>query len=161
MHPIFARLHHRLDRVKAEADRVEAAVRLFAGLPETDAVAWSRKASTAFGIEGVYTGIETILKTIAGEIDGYVPTGEDWHAKLLEAMALPIDGLRPPVLSATTHAMLNELRKFRHVARSNYGIDLTDSGVAENLDRMRTAVPAVERDLRAFEAWVAADTDRR
>lgn len=156
MHPIFSRLRHRLERTKEEAEVFRESQDLLRVLPPGRAADWSHRANAAFGIVSVYSGLETILKTVADEIDHYAPAGADWHAKLLEAMALPIEGIRPAVLSPGTYALLNELRKFRHVVRSNYGMDLNDRGVTENRERLHAVLPAFERDLAAFERAMMA-----
>lgn len=150
MHPIFARLRQRVDRAKQELMRIEAAARLLAALPADETTAWVRRNSLASGIEAVYTEIENVLKVIAIEIDGYVPTGEDWHAKLLETMALSIPDIRPAVLSPTTRAELDELRRFRHVVRNRYALELSDDGINANLHRLTTMLPALETDLERF-----------
>ena len=150
MHPIFARLRHRLDRAKQELTRIEAAARLLAALPADETTAWVRRNSLASGIEAVYTEIENVLKVIAAEIDGYVPTGEDWHAKLLETMTLSIPDIRPAVLLPTTRAELDELRRFRHVVRNRYALELSDEGIDANLQRLETVLPVFGDDLKRF-----------
>ena len=62
-----------------------------------------------------YTFVENIAKTVAARVDGGIPGGDDWHRELLEQMSLPIPGLRPPLLSGDTVALLNKFRAFRHV----------------------------------------------
>lgn len=150
MHPIFVRLHYRLDKAKQELAQIDAAEQLLATLPATETTCWVRRTSLAAGIESVYSEIENVLKAIAVEIDGYMPTGEDWHAKLLEILALPIADIRPAVLSPATRDTLDQLRRFRHVVRNRYGFDLQDEGIVDNLNRLKTLLPAFETDFNDF-----------
>lgn len=150
MRPIFARLEHQLAKAEQELRRIEEAVGLFDGMEATPAADWARRTSVAGGIEGVYSGLEGILKGIAEDIDGHVPQGNAWHAKLLETMALDVPGVRPAVLLQETYRMLDDLRRFRHAVRSNYGMDLRDPDIAANLDRVRRVVPLFRRDFQQF-----------
>ena len=150
MRPIFARLEHQLAKAERELGRIEETIRLFDGLENTPAATWARRTSIAGGIEGVYSGLEGILKGIAEDIDGHVPQGSAWHAKLLETLALEVPGVRPAVLSPETHGLLDELRRFRHAVRSNYGMDLRDADIDANLERVRRAIPLFRRDFDAF-----------
>ena len=157
MQPIFARLAHQLDKAEQELRRIEDAVVLFAGLDSSPASQWARRTSLAGGVEAVYSGLEGILKGIAEDIDGHVPQGGAWHAKLLETMALDVPGVRPAAVSSETHGLLDELRRFRHAVRSHYGIDLRDTDIETNLDRTRHVLPLFRKD---FDAFVAAMTGR-
>ena len=150
MQPIFARLAHQLDKAEQELRRIEDAVRLFDGMEASPAATWARRTSIAGGVEGVYSGLEGILKGIAEDIDGHVPQGSAWHAKLLETMALDVSGVRPAAVSPETHRLLDELRRFRHAVRSNYGIDLRDPDIDANLERVRRVVPLFRRDFEEF-----------
>ena len=156
MRPIFARLEHQLVKAEQELGRIEEAVRLFEGMEPTPAATWARRTSIAAGIEGVYSGLEGILKGVAEDIDGHVPQGNAWHAKLLETLALDVPAVRPAVLSPDAYGVLDELRRFRHAVRSNYGVDLRDPDIDANLARVRRAVPLFRRD---FEAFVRAMTE--
>jgi hypothetical protein len=119
--------------------------------------AWSRQAAKAFAVEGVYSGLEAILKIIADEVDKGVPSGTAWHALLLEVMVTSKEGVRPQVLSEETFALLDQLRRFRHVARNNYALDLDEESIDRNLTAMRAVLPLFERDLRTFEAALLKD----
>lgn len=71
-------------------------------------------------IHDFYGKVEAVLVKIAKDLNGGVPSGEDWHQRLLNQMALPIAGVRPAVLSAKTRAGLDDYLKFRHVFRNVY-----------------------------------------
>ncbi len=152
------RLRHRFDRTRTEAALLARAECLLADLPRNAAADWARCACTAFGIVSVYSGLERLLEAVADEIDGEVPTGSVADAELLAALASPADGLRPALLSAETHALLDGLRRFRRVAHAHVISELTEADLSANRARLRAVLPAFERDLKAFEqAMTAAD----
>ncbi len=70
-----------------------------------------------------YEGMEKIFKRIAREVDTHVPSGAEWHKRLLAQMAARRVA-RPPVLSQETTALLRELLEFRHKVRNIYGDEL-------------------------------------
>ena len=54
-------------------------------------------------VQSIYTGIESILKDTLEQVDGYTPTGENWHRKLLDQASRPSpDGIRVPLISGGT-----------------------------------------------------------
>ena len=76
--------------------------------------------AVAMNLQSFYTGVERIFLLIAKSVDLSIPTGERWHQILMEQLATEIDTVRPPLLRDTTRIELDELRRFRHVARSLY-----------------------------------------
>jgi len=71
-----------------------------------------------------YSGIEKIFRRIASRIDRDTPSGDDWHTELLIRMSLPIDGIRPAVISEDLKERLAEYLRFRHLFRNIYGFEL-------------------------------------
>jgi hypothetical protein len=67
-------------------------------------------------LHSFYTEIEKILKIIAREWDGSLPTSESWHRDLLIQVS-EITAKRPPVLSAELLGTLKEFLAFRHLFR--------------------------------------------
>jgi hypothetical protein len=151
VHQIFARIRPRLEGARRELGAIDEALEELRPERLGDATRWARRSAAAFAIATIFTGLESILRVIADDIDRHLPAGADWHAELLLAMSLELPGTRPAVLAPDTRFLLDELRKFRHVVRNNYALDLTDEGVFANLDRARAVLPLFERDLAAFE----------
>lgn len=90
-----------------------------------------------------YTGLEKIFRLIALEIDGNLPSGEEWHKRLLDRMAVEVEDLRPPVIDGSLKEQLSEYLRFRHLFRHIYGFEL-------NWDRCRPLVrklPEINREL--------------
>lgn len=152
-HPLFARLDRQLALVRRELANAAEGNRRFQALKKRHRDLyheWSHGASLADGVSAIYTGLESVLEAIANEIDEYAPRGDASHAALVDGMAAPIKGVRPAVLAETTRELMHEARKFRHVARHKYALQLRMAEVRRNLGLARKLVPAFERDYRRF-----------
>lgn len=161
MSPLFAEIAAALDKAAAEAGRAKRAA---ARLPRNRADAlghWIHLTAVASGIEHSYSGMEQAFKIIAAEIDGAVPTTEDWHARLCALMFTPVPGRRPAVLPAALRSDLDDLRAFRHRVRNLYGSELIDSVVREKAARAPAIVARVRRAVSAFEIAVTRPARRR
>lgn len=161
MHPLFAEIAATLDKAAAEADRARRAAGRLSRTRADALERWIHLTAVASGIEHAYSGIEQAFKIIAAEIDGSVPTAEDWHARLCALMFTPIPGRRPAVLPGALRADLDELRAFRHRVRNLYGSELIETVVAEKAARAPRVVAAVRRALRTFESAVSRSPARR
>ncbi len=100
-----------------------------------------------------YTCLETLFFRISQFFENNLSKGK-WHADLLEKMSLQIEGVREPVISDHTQALLSELLKFRHFRRYyfelNYDWDKLEY-LQKKLDEVRELIPA---DLNGFELFV-------
>lgn len=70
-----------------------------------------------------YTGIEKIFCDIANKMDKRIPSGKDWHIKLLKCMS-ETKKQRPKVISSNLMEELKEYLGFRHLFRNIYGTQL-------------------------------------
>src|SRR5687767_7184364 len=125
MHPALSLAKRKLDDLSAEFRQVldieaEVIPRIAAITSPAGTVA--KNSLRATGIEGVYTGIEGVLKEILIVIDGGVFAGaESWHAHLLAQAAEPNqDKGRIAIISERTYDLLDRLRSFRHLERNIY-----------------------------------------
>ena len=161
MNPLFAEIAAVLDKAETEAVRAKrAAGRL--SRSRADALGqWIHLTAIASGIEHAYSGMEQAFKIIAAEIDGAVPTAEDWHARLCALMFTPVPGRRPAVLPAALRSELDDLRAFRHRVRNLYGSELVVGTVKEKALRAPLIVAKVRRALREFESAVTRPPGRR
>ena len=137
--------------IEAELARLRKEIAAFRTLvaasseAEPDAIETAALAAMA---QAVYTGIETIMRLIAEELDGDVPRGGAWHRRLLDQMTEPREA-RPALLADETHAKLVELMGFRHAFRHSYPTGL-------RWDRMRDVVLSCGNTVEAFAADVDA-----
>jgi ribonuclease HepT-like protein len=109
-----------------------------------EALAWVDPSPGRLELRGVgsvlhdfYSGIERVLERIALALDGELPTGHDWHARLLERMATDVESVRPRVLSEEVAESLRPYLRLRHLFRNIYGAEL-------RWDRCRSLVSGME-----------------
>ncbi len=106
----------------------------------------------ASGIEGVYTGMENVLKELLAVADGGVfSSSESYHAQLLAQAAQKTDS-REPVLDGDLYDKIDRLRAFRHRERTNYRHVLRDDLVKENFKLLVDTFPVFERQVQSFIA---------
>jgi len=74
---------------------------------------------------GFYSGIERLFELIARHVDRGLPNGETWHRDLLQQMTHDLAGVRPAVISQDNALALDEFRRFRHLVRNVYTMNLT------------------------------------
>ncbi len=91
-----------------------------------------------------YSGIEKIFRRIALRVDRDIPSGDDWHTVLLKRMGIPVDGIRPPVISEGLTDQLGEYLRFRHLFRNIYGFEL-------RWERCKILGMMMDKVLRAFK----------
>lgn len=75
-------------------------------------------------LDDFYLASEKIFKKIAQEIDKELPSGGDWHKKLLRSMTIELPETRPPVINKKLFHKLEEYLRFRHLTRNIYGFQL-------------------------------------
>lgn len=97
-----------------------------------------------------YNGCERIFKKIAIEINGGYADTEKWHKNLLYRMTLPIEGLRPQVISEKLAADLDEFLAFRHLFRNIYGFELKGNRIEYLAEKFENVSKRFEREIRKF-----------
>lgn len=94
------------------------------GSPELgEAVPQESLIVVAYRLHSIYTALENIFRNIAKAFENQV-SQEGWHRDLLERMRLDLTPLRPAVIDAEAYEKLDEMRRFRHVFRTLYGLEL-------------------------------------
>jgi hypothetical protein len=79
-----------------------------------------------------YNCCERVFRRISTDINGGFGESKSWHKELLYRMTIPIEGVRPQVISEELAAELDDYLSFRHIFRSIYGFELK----GERLDRL-------------------------
>ncbi|NJN87800.1 MAG: hypothetical protein HC881_17730 [Leptolyngbyaceae cyanobacterium SL_7_1] len=110
----------------------------------------------ALNLHGFYTGVERCLEEIARQFDETVPSGTEWHRRLLRQLSAELPNLRPPVIQTATRQIIDEYRSFRHVVRNVYSFDLQPHRVAALTANLSNAFTAFKRDVEAFCDFLAA-----
>ena len=85
---------------------------------------------TGYRLHNLYNAVENILHNIAGTFGNHLDRDKGWHAELLDRMRLDLTPLRPAVITDPVFASLDELRRFRHVFRAAYTIELDPERLA-------------------------------
>ncbi len=106
--------------------------------------------ATALNLHGFYAGVEHTFEDIAQTISESLPSGPNWHQKLLLQMSADVSGKRPPVISTQTRYCLDDYRQFRHVVRNVYTFNLRGSRLKELAEEARDCFTAVSTDLSQF-----------
>ena len=88
--------------------------------------------SVALNLHGFYSGLESLFRLVARNIDGSLPDGGDWHKVLLEQVTREKADTRPAVIDVVHVPKLDELRCFRHLVRNVYTFNLIPERI-ENL----------------------------
>lgn len=109
--------------------------------------------SLALKLHNFYTGCERIFRLVATDLNGGLPTGQDWHRRLLERMSTERDGRLAVICLETAHG-LQEYLGFRHVVRNVYGFELDPERLTRLLDNYPTMWSQVEADINAFLQWL-------
>jgi hypothetical protein len=85
-------------------------------LPPNASVGVIERAAACAMLHSFYTEIEKILKLIAREWDGQMPSSDAWHKDLLNQMSKAAPR-RPTILSPALVEVLSEFLAFRHLFR--------------------------------------------
>jgi hypothetical protein len=101
--------------------------------------------SVALNLHGTYAGVERLFELIARHIDGGLPDGAVWHRDLLQQMARDVLDVRPAVIGDKTAKRLDELRRFRHLVRNVYTVNLGP----EKMAALMSGLPALWSRLRS------------
>ena len=134
------RLQKDIERVFREASKQKAFLDVF-------------YESLALKLHNFYTGCERIFQIIASELNDALPSGYDWHKRLLERMAIQQEE-RPTVISQETARVLEEYLAFRHVVRNIYGYELEPQRIAPLVVRSKKVFEQFYAEVCQFTTWL-------
>jgi len=86
--------------------------------------------SLAYQLHNLYCAFEDLMKIVADFFENHIDDTAHYHSALLWRMKMPIEGVRPALLSETSYKLLDSLRAFRHVFRHAYSYELNPKKVA-------------------------------
>lgn len=110
--------------------------------------------SVAFDLQSFYQGVERVFEAIGKLVDTNVPVGEGWQKALLSQMTDEVPGIRPAVISSDTRDVLDDFRKFRHIARNIYAFNLDVLRLRILVDRLPEAVDRICEDFLVFAVFL-------
>jgi ribonuclease HepT-like protein len=108
-----------------EAD-LQAIERLYGDLGEPvlgESEEQERLIVIAYRLHGIYSAFENVFRNIAKAFENRLDPAS-WHQDLLQRMLLDLRPLRPAVIDEEAYEKLDELRRFRHLFRTGYGLKL-------------------------------------
>lgn len=79
-----------------------------------------------------------------------LPLEETWHKELLYRMTIPLEGLRPAVISEDLAAELDEYFSFRHIFRNIYGFELKSARFERLVDRLEDVSSRFKDEIVKF-----------
>lgn len=149
MNEMHVALASRLEQVLVDLERIvsRAEMQMAKALQTNDD---SYLDAVALNLHGFYTGVERAFEDIAQTMSESLPSGPNWHQKLLLQMASKFPGKRPQVIAVQTRYCLDEYRQFRHVVRNVYTFNLYGSRLKELAEGVRDCFTAVSTDLSQF-----------
>lgn len=103
--------------------------------------------------ENFYTSLETVFLKISQYFENDLQP-DKWHKDLLEKMKLKIEGIREPVISKQTYAILYEMLEFRHFYRYYVDLDYDWDKLMLLDDKFKEIQPLIEKDLDNFIAFL-------
>jgi hypothetical protein len=107
-------------------------------------------AAIAVALHHGYVALQSAMERVARAFEGMGPAGSTWHRDLLHQMMLPMDTIRPAVLSPSLREALTELLSFCHVFRHAYAATLRETRLRELSELFLEAMPEAASALRAF-----------
>ena len=123
---------------------------------QTDVIAKRAKGSI---LHDFYNCCERIFKKIAVEMNSGYEESEKWHKGLLYRMTIPVEGIRPKVISDELAADLDEFLAFRHLFRNIYGYELKGGRIDFLAGRLEEVAGKFKKEVREFVAILKQELD--
>lgn len=106
--------------------------------------------SVGYQLHNLYCAFEDLFKIVAETFENQVNDKSKYHLELLRRMTIPIEGVRPPLLSQGCFLLLDNLRSFRHFFRHAYSYELDERKVKIVLEDALTLSELYRKDIDAF-----------
>jgi HepT-like protein len=123
---------------------------------QTDVIAKRAKGSI---LHDFYNCCERIFKKIAVEMNSGYEESEKWHKGLLYRMTIPVEGIRPRVISDELAADLDEFLAFRHLFRNIYGYELKGGRIDFLAGKLEQVAGRFKKEVREFVAILKQELD--
>ena len=91
-----------------------------------------------------------VLKLIVRHVDRATLSGETWHRNLLNQVSQDLVDIRPAVISSDSALTLDEFRRFRHLVRNVYTMNLVPERMSGLMTTLPDLWPALRAELLAF-----------
>ena len=78
----------------------------------------------AYHLHSLYSAFENIFQNVAAKFENSIDDQGRWHSQLVERMKLDLMPIRPALLNQKSYDAIDELRRFRHMFRHAYSVQL-------------------------------------
>ncbi len=106
--------------------------------------------SVGYQLHNLYCAFEDLFKVVAETFENHIQDKSKYHLELLKRMAIPIEGVRPRLLSQESFPLLDNLRSFRHLFRHAYSYELDERKLKIVLDDAYTLKKIYGIDIEVF-----------
>jgi len=125
--------------------------------PETEAAADQEALIVlAYRFHNLYNAFENIFQNIAQTFENNPDDASKWHAQLLQRMRLDVMPIRPAVINDVAYDALDELRRFRHVFRYSYDVELDPARLGLVWQKAETLQKIYAMQINQFLAFLQA-----
>jgi hypothetical protein len=108
----------------------------------------------SYRLHNLYSAFENILKNIAVDFENSLDDKSQWHSQLLQRMKLDLMPVRPAPLDEEMYDKLDELRRFRHLFRTNYAVKLDSRRLQLVLEKALELKSIYPRQIEKFLAFL-------
>lgn len=106
--------------------------------------------SLGYQLHNLYCAFEDLFKIVADTFENQIQDKSQYHIELLKRMTIPIEGVRPPLLSQEGYYLLDNLRAFRHFFRHAYTYELDERKVKIVLEDAMKLKGLYWQDIKVF-----------
>lgn len=85
----------------------------------------------AYELGRCYNVFERLLDRLCEQFENHFEKRGDFHERLLQRLALPLEGIRPAFIPRDRLSEVRELKSFRHVLRHAYDLTLRQDRLSE------------------------------
>jgi len=134
---VIARLYEALSSIWDTLDTPEAAI------------------VAGYYLHNLYMAFEHSFERVAETFENQISDKSKWHAQLLHRMILDVPDMRPRLVSDEAYECLDELRRFRHVFRSAYTVNLDRERLKLVVRRARRLREIYPEELSRFQKFLS------
>ncbi|MEW5803099.1 MAG: hypothetical protein AB1847_13455 [bacterium] len=106
--------------------------------------------SLGYQLHNLYCAFEDFFKIVARYFESQVKDISRYPKELLRRISLPVEGVRPRLISEESYRELDDLRAFRHFFRHAYSYALRYEKVKIPMDSARRLQGFYKRDIAQF-----------
>jgi Rad3-related DNA helicase len=110
--------------------------------------------AAAYELTRLYNVIERMLERVCDAFENHFEKRGDYHERLLQRLALDLEGIRPALIPPDRLGDLRELKGFRHLVRHAYDLTLRPDRLAELVVIARQVTTELPQWCTEFEGKV-------